>query len=40
MVLYTRIPEVEDKRSKIVYQYDLDGLLIATFGSAHEVSKH
>lgn len=32
-------PEVEDKRSKIVYQYDLDGLLLATFSSAHEASK-
>lgn len=32
-------PEVEDKRSKIVYQYDLDGLLIATFSSAREASK-
>lgn len=32
-------PEVEDKRSKIVYQYDLDGLLLATFSSAREASK-
>ena len=32
-------PEVEDKRSKIVYQYDLDGLLIGTFNSAREASK-
>lgn len=34
-----KYPEVEDKRSKIVYQYDLDGLLLATFSSAHEASK-
>ncbi len=33
-------PEVEDKRSKIVYQYDLDGLLLATFSSAREASRH
>lgn len=32
-------PEVEDKRSKTVYQYDLDGLLIGTFNSAREASK-
>lgn len=32
-------PEVEDKRSKTVYQYDLDGLLIATFNSAREASR-
>jgi len=32
-------PEIEDKRSKIVYQYDLDGLLLATFRSAREASK-
>lgn len=32
-------PEVEDKRSKIVYQYDLDGLLLATFSSARQASK-
>ncbi|MEG0984221.1 NUMOD1 domain-containing DNA-binding protein [Algoriella sp.] len=32
-------PEVEDKRSKVVYQYDLDGILLATFGSAREASK-
>lgn len=32
-------PEVEDKRSKMVYQYDLDGLLLATFNSAREASK-
>lgn len=32
-------PEVEDKRSKIVYQYDLDGLLLATFSSAREASR-
>lgn len=32
-------PKVEDKRSKIVYQYDLDGLLLATFSSAREASK-
>ena len=32
-------PIVEDKRSKTVYQYDLDGLLIATFSSAREASK-
>lgn len=31
--------EIEDKRSKIVYQYDLDGLLLATFNSAREASK-
>ncbi|WP_223810829.1 NUMOD1 domain-containing DNA-binding protein [Paenimyroides baculatum] len=24
----------------MVYQYDLDGLLLATFGSAREASKH
>jgi hypothetical protein len=33
-------PEVEDKRSKIVYQYDLDDVLLATFNSAREASKH
>lgn len=32
-------PKVKDKRSKIVYQYDLNGLLIATFSSAREASK-
>ncbi|KAA5531884.1 GIY-YIG nuclease family protein [Paenimyroides baculatum] len=32
-------PEVEDKRSKIVYQYGLDGLLLATFSTACEASK-
>lgn len=32
-------PEVEDKRSKMVYQYSLDGLLLATFNSAREASK-
>ena len=40
--LWSYIPEytkVEDKRSKVVYQYDLDGILLATFGSAREASK-
>ena len=32
-------PKVEDRRSKVVYQYDLDGLLLATFDSAREASK-
>ena len=32
-------PQVEDKRSKIVYQYNLDGLLLTTFSSAREASK-
>lgn len=32
-------PIVEDKRPKTVYQYDLDGLLIATFSSAREASR-
>lgn len=32
-------PEVEDKRSKIVYQYDLDCVLLAAFSSAREASK-
>lgn len=32
-------PKVEDRRSKVVYQYNLDGLLIATFSSAREASK-
>lgn len=32
-------PEAEDKRSKVVYQYNLDGLLIATFSSAREASR-
>lgn len=32
-------PEVEDKRSKMVYQYDLDGILLATFSSAREASR-
>ena len=32
-------PEVEDKRSKVVYQYNLDGLLLATFDSAIETSR-
>ena len=32
-------PEVKDKRSKTVYQYNLDGLLIATFSSAREASR-
>lgn len=32
-------PEVEDKRSKLVYQYDFNDLLLATFNSAREASK-
>ena len=32
-------PEVEDKRSKKVYQYSLDGVLLATFSSAREASR-
>jgi|SRR5690606_22410631 len=32
-------PEIEDKRSKTVYQYSLDGLLLATFSSAREASR-
>ena len=32
-------PIVEDKRPKIVYQYSLDGLLLATFSSAREASR-
>lgn len=32
-------PKVEEKRSKIVYQYSLDGLLIGEFSSAREASK-
>ena len=32
-------PDVEDKRSKMVYQYTLDGMLINTFPSAREASK-
>ncbi len=32
-------PEVEDRRSKIVYQYDLEGQVLATFRSAREASK-
>jgi len=31
-------PEVEDKRSKTVYQYSLGGVLLATFNSAREAS--
>lgn len=32
-------PEVEDKRSKVVYQYDLECQLLETFNSAREASK-
>jgi len=32
-------PKIEDKRSKTVYQYSLDGLLLATFSSAREASR-
>lgn len=32
-------PEIEDRRSKVVYQYDLEGQLLATFNSAREASK-
>lgn len=32
-------PEVEYKRSKIVYQYNLDDVLLGTFSSAREASK-
>jgi|SRR5690554_497958 len=34
-----KYPEVEDKRSKMVYQYSLDGVLLATFSSAREASR-
>lgn len=33
-------PEVEDRRSKVVYQYDLEGQLLAALSSAREASKH